>query len=666
MNSIRFRNKSILPSLILTSILSYGLLIPWTGFYWDDWPFAWIARFLGPPEFIPAFGGFRPFLGPIFTITTALVPSNPLLWQIFALLIHFLAGVSAWWALDQIWPAHKRQTLITALLLLVFPGYSQHWVAFTHINQEWIPFIFYLLSFGFTGRALRGRENSNRNSIYALLLLIAGLFPTEYFIGLEPLRFLFIFSIVSEESTGFGARLWAAVKRWWPYLLVWLLNAGWLAYYYESGAYISYDVTAAANAPVALGRLLPSLLDAFWKAGLYAWMQVLVLAAQSLTAPSTLLTLALILISFALLVFYLTHLETAGDRNDWARQAILIGAIGILLGRLPSFAAGLPLTLQSSYDRFMISMMLGGSLFVAGLVDLLKQERWRSYASAALIALAIGQQFFNANIFRRDWTRQQEIYWQFAWRIPGLEPNTLLLTDQMPLDYETDLSMTAPLNWIYAPDFERGDDLPYVLLYTEKRLGGVTLPALEADTAVEVPYRTLAFRGSTSQALVIYVPPNGCLRVLDPAFGDAATYDNLPRALTDAIPLSDPARIQTDAPDLSLPGPPFQAEPAHGWCYYYEKAELARQVGDWKSITELGRQASRLGYSPEDAFEWLPFIEAEIYTGSLGDAKALSRTAYASDARIRKGLCVLWRRFSRNTGLQEAAAGPLSEFGCRQ
>ena len=122
---------------------------------------------------------------------------------------------------------------------------------------------------------------------------------------------------------------------------------------------------------------------------------------------------------------------------------------------MPSFAAGLPLTLQSSYDRFMISMMLGGSLFVIGLIDLLiRKPSVKNYVFALLIALGIGQQFFNANIFRRDWAKQQEIYWQLAWRIPAMEPDTVLLTDQMPIDYETDLSFTAPINWMYAPDYQ--------------------------------------------------------------------------------------------------------------------------------------------------------------------------------------------------------------------
>src|SRR5512133_2323890 len=137
------------------TVLAYGLLLPLTGFYWDDWPFAWLANFRGPATFIPAFAGFRPFLGPIFLVTTWLVPASPLAWQALALVVRWLSGLAAWYALSEIWPEHKRQVLIASLLFLVFPGYSQHWVALTHINQEWIPLIFYLLSFAFTAQALR-------------------------------------------------------------------------------------------------------------------------------------------------------------------------------------------------------------------------------------------------------------------------------------------------------------------------------------------------------------------------------------------------------------------------------------------------------------------------------------------------------------------------------
>jgi hypothetical protein len=320
-----------------------------------------------------------------------------------------------------------------------------------------------------------------------------------------------------------------------------------------------------------------------------------------------------------------------------------------LLGRVPSFAAGLPLTLQSSYDRFMISMMLGGSLFVTGLIELLVRNfRIKLYAFALLIGLGIGQQFFNANIFRRDWLKQQEIYWQLAWRIPAMKPNTALLTDQLPIDYETDLSFTAPINWMYAPSYKRSSpldersNLPYALFYTEKRLGGTSLPSFEPHTEITLPIRRVSFHGSTSQALVIYMPKNGCLRVLDAARGDVITYGRQSRFLVNAIPLSDPSNIIVDMNQTAKL--PFLSEPEHQWCYYFAKAELAYQQHDWKKVIDLINNAKSLGYKPEDPFEWLAYIEAQALTGNIEAAEKLSNEEFKQDNGVRKGLCEVWKR----------------------
>ena len=669
MKSIRLSAKSIPLAFGITALLAYGLLLPFTGFYWDDWPFAWIAKFLGPAEFIPAFRGFRPFLGPIFFVTTSLIPPNPLLWQLLALVIRFISGLAAWFALNQVWPNYKRQTLVVSLLFLVFPGYSQHWVALTHINQEWIPFVFYLLSFGFTARSLRNPGKSLANTLFALLLFIAGVFPTEYFAGLEQLGFLFISVLVCAEANRLWPRFIESLKRWWPYLLIWLVDTVWLVYYYKSGAYISYDVTATQGGPV-LSQAFSTFGDALWKAGLYVWAQVLVLTAQSISTPTSLLTLALIVIVFLLSSFYFLKLEIGHtEAKPFALSAITIGVLGILFGRLPSFAAGLPLTLQSSFYRFMISMMLGGSLFMAGMVELLiKDQRAKTYVFAMLIALGIGQQFFNANIFRRDWQRQQEIYWQFAWRIPALQPDTAIITKQRTLDYETGRSMNAPLNWIYAPEIHP-PDLPYALVYSEKRLGGVVLPDLQPGSAMQLPYRTVSFHGNTSQAIVIYVPRNGCLRVFDPAFNDAETYAKFPNSLIDPISLSDPSRIIADAPPRVLPSPPFSREPTHSWCYFYEQAELARQIRDWNKVVELGRAATKQGFAPQDAFEWLPFIEAYARTGDLKSAEQITRQAWDEEPRVHRGLCVLWKRVQADgadEAIRDFASSLIGKFSCGQ
>lgn len=664
MNRRRFHGWSVPFLFFATTVAAYGLLLPQMGFYWDDWPFVWIARFLGPKEFLPAFANVRPFLGPIFFVTTSLLPPVPIYWQILALIIRFLSGLFAWFAFSQIWPQHPRGTLVAALLFLVFPGYSQHWVAFTHINQEWIPLLFYLLSFGFTARALRKPEKFRSSTLLALLFLIAGVCPTEYFVGLEPLRFLFIGVILAEETKPFRERFLETFKLWFPYLLTWLANLAWLFYYYTVGSYQSYDVEITTK-PISVSQIVFGVADAIWKAGIYLWAQGIVLIAKSLRAPSSILALFLILISFAFFACYLRRLSAPTPRNFFGRSALLLGIVGILLGRLPSFAAGLPLTLQSSNDRFMISMMIGGSLFIVGLIELIiRNVQTKNFIFALLIAIGIGQQFFNANLFRRDWLKQQEFYSQLAWRIPALQPNTLLMTDQLPVDYETDLSLTASINWMYAPDYARSN-IPYGLMYTEKRLGG-SLPSLTSNQPVKIYLRTVHFEGSTSQAVIFYMPKNGCLRVLSSTWGDEITYGRQSGYLVKAIPLSNQNLIVSETARLARV--PFLAEPPHAWCYYYTKAELARQRSDWSQVIHLFDEAISLGYKPSNAFEMLVFIEARAMTGDMDGAEKFSTEAIASDKGIRKGVCEVWKRVQINGPAQSEnvtrVEKNLAEFQC--
>lgn len=645
---MRFRLSSATrQSLTIAAItvIAYGLLLPLTGFYWDDWPFAWIAKFLGPAEFIPAFLPFRPFLGPIFYLTTSIIPLHPLAWQVFALVVRYLVGIAAWWTFTQIFPNRRTLAYLAALLMLVFPGYSQHWVALTHINQELIPFIFYLLSFGFTFKALRTKRITD--TVIALLFQVCGIFPTEYFFGIEGIRFLLLFSILQGTLS---ERFTKSLKIFLPHLLIWILNAAWLYYYYNFGPYASYAVSA--ESPNAIYYLTQAL-DALWKSGFYIWVQILTLTLSSLPAPASLLTLGLVALSFLFLTRFLLRSAQPEDADkSFALSLILTGFIGILLGRLPSLAANLPLTLQSSYDRFMISIMIGATLFIVGVIELLvRNHPARIVIFSALIALGIGQQFYNANIFRRDWEQQANIYWQMAWRIPALEPNTLLLTHQMPIDYETDLSFTAPINWMYAPNYARAD-LPYMLLYIEKRLGGSTLPALDHDIEIFYPYRTVNFNGTTSQVVVIYMPQNGCLRALDPQASIPELYPGMPDELIDAIPLSNLSRIMSNPSNPAAPM--FFPEPPHGWCYHLAKAELAISANDFDSAASHANEAVKLDLSPAEPLEWLVFVKAYALNSEIDRATGISDEVLGSGKTL-KAVCAAWAQIQTQVPARSAA-----------
>ncbi|MBL8079147.1 MAG: hypothetical protein JNM55_14375 [Anaerolineales bacterium] len=658
MNHPRRTSKTSVLIFGLLTLIAYGLLVPFTGFYWDDWPFAWIAKFLGPAEFIPAFMPFRPFLGPIFYVTTSLIPPYPIYWQVFAVVIRFVMGLSLWWSLGKLWPEKKRLNFIATLLFIVFPGYSQHWVALTHINQELIPFIFYILSFGFTFKALRA-EKPLPYTIIAILLQICGIYPTEYFFPLESLRFLLLFFFYFEGTL--ISRFFSTIRAWWAYLLVWISNALWLVYYYKFGPYNSYEVTAV-EATNYTGILL-EILDTIWKACFYIWVQIFTLLAKTITAPTSLLTIALIVVSFVILTRVGPFLQGESENKTFSIFLIITGFISILLGRIPSLAAELPLRLQTGYDRFMVSMMIGCIFFAIGAIELsIRNDKIRSTIYILLVALGIGQQFYTANVFRRDWEKQKEFYWQLTSRIPALKPNTTLLTYQLPTEYEPDLSYTGPINWMYAPNFTP-PNLPYALIFTEKRIGGSTLPSLAPDSPIKFNYRTAIFNGSTSQAVVIYMPVNGCVRVLDPSRGDVDIYSKQPDELTQAISLSNPSLI---TPDPETPASPFfldEKDPVN-WCAYFTKAELAHQLKEYEKTVNLLNEAMAIGYKPEDLNEWLIYIDSLARTGEVESANEKSLELLSQDSRMKRGVCVVWNQLKAQ-GIESAVQAQES-FGCNQ
>lgn len=665
MKNIRFELKTVPAMLLGLTILAYGLLTPWVGFYWDDWNFAWISHFLGAGEFIPAFQPFRPFLGPIFAVTTSIFHESTFGWQLFGLLVRFLVAWAAWWTFDQVWPAHKRQTLLLSLLMLVFPGYGQQWVAFTHVNQELIPLLAYILSFGITARALRSKDRFIPLTGLALLLTFLGLFTTEYFIGFEGLRLLLIWFMLGENTL--QQRSFNTAKHWLPYFAFWLANAAWLSYYYRAGGYHSYGTPGFKIFGMGPGAVIGEFINTLSTGGFASWFQVFGIFSPPVQSVAFWLSLGLGAITFTLTVFYLSKLnlpdaESSLSQDGWAGQAITLGVAGVLAGRIPSFVAGLPLSLDFSWDRFMISVLPGACLLLAGLVELLiKSDQRKLYVIALLVGLSVSHQFDEANSYRRDWDQQKSFFWQLSWRIPAMKPGTILLTHVLPMQYESDLSLSAPLNWIYAPKPD-SRQLDTILLYSTIRLGDGAFPGLEPNLPVKVPFRTASFESNTSNTVVIYFPAEGCLKVLDPIYANKKTFIALPYMLTDAITLSDPSRILPDAPPPVMPAI-LGAEPPHDWCYFYAKAELSRQTGDWNKVASLGTQAFKQGLAPIDTYEWLPFIEADARTGKVEQAQKQSGKLVKENPTLGPGLCELWSRLAAERIPDTASA--LSTLNCQ-
>jgi hypothetical protein len=162
--------------------------------------------------------------------------------------------------------------------------------------------------------------------------------------------------------------------------------------------------------------------------------------------------------------------------------------------------------------------------------------------------------------------------------------------------------------------------------------------------------------------IVLYQPETGCLRVLDEKYSGQETIPNYDSPSAKAIALSNLDRIITHPDFPALPIPKFFNHPnIEPWCYYFEKAELARQVGDYEQIVNLWEQAKEKSYKPSEAAEYLPFIEGLGFQGKLDEMVLLTQSAMDQKPSIRKSICKIWGRIETTKSIAPIDKSFISE-----
>jgi len=621
------------------TILAYGLLITKVGFYWDDLPMSWIRYQLGPEAMAQYFSSNRPVWGLLYQITTRILPFDPIYWQVFALIWRWVSGVLVWLILRELWPERPRFALGVSLLFLVYPGFNQQWGAYLY-SHFFIVLNFFLLSLYLMTRAQKGHFWLMTS--LAMLFSALNLWMHEYFFTLEVARVFVLWILIGDKQLDPRKRLRQTFNLWVPYLAVYVVAILSRLFIFNNQIY----EIGGEQAGLSAGNLLVDIPRSLWVVTFGAWRQVFQFPTSEANGPLTTILYGLAaMIAYGLVIGVLfrhqAQVPERGEKNDlW--WALGLGVFTLLVAGWPFWLTGVPVSLAYPANRSTLSFMLGVSLIIGGLVFMLPR-RYDWVLLAALVGFAVGRQFLWSNDFRRDWEAQSEMFWQMTWRAPGLEPGTIVMMNE-ELKYYADNSIGASLNLIYAPD-NHSDHVDYVLFYPTNRLGGA-LTELGPDIPVEYDYLAAEFEGNTSQMVVFYYAPPGCLRLLDP---EIDPYNHL---IPDDSLLRDAARLSTSTLILNEPVARmpkiYPEEPAHNWCYYFERADLARQMGNWEQVAELGDAGFGLDDYPNDPLERFVFIEGYAHVGEWDKALEYSQVSYeVSKKYFGPLLCRLWDRIER-------------------
>jgi hypothetical protein len=661
--------------LLVVSFLAYGLLIPYLGLYWDDFPLAWIANQHGPEGLERYFSTNRPLWGLLYRVTTPLLGTSLPGWHVFAILGRWAAAVALWGVLRLLFPRPAHIAAWASLFFVVYPGFGQQFIALLY-SHFFVILIAFILSLYFHILALRRRRYFWPFSSAALLLSAVNLLAMEYFFFLELLRPVLVAIALYEPQASRRGWLVSSLGHALPYLALFLAVGVWRAFFfpYQTQNYELQLLEHARSQPLSTLLLLAErIAGSLWVTIGAAWGLAFRLPDFENLGLRALVLFGLV--SAGLTVLLAVYLARLPGPPLTLRKGLRTGAGAVLLGLLFCLAAGWPFWLIGfppelvfPRDRFTLPFIIGASLVAAGVIHMLPGWLWSKALLAALVVgLSAGYQVQLASSYRQEWTAQKRLFWQMTWRMPDLLPGTTLLINELPMKHYTDNSLTAALNWIYDSN-NPSQQMGYMLYYPTLRLGS-GLPAYASNLPIQQDYLAASFRGSTSQMVALYYSPPGCLRVLEP---ELDTYNNtLPEAMKRAAAHSSLAPILPEAAPgkVRLPVDLYGQEPARDWCYYFQHADLARQQKDWEKVGALGDIALALDDRPNHPAERVPFIEGYAHLGRWEQSREQSLLSAASAPGYEKTLCILWNRISREVPggaeKQEAVRTIKAELGCQ-
>ncbi|MCD6356510.1 MAG: hypothetical protein J7L66_04410, partial [Anaerolineaceae bacterium] len=163
----------------------------------------------------------------------------------------------------------------------------------------------------------------------------------------------------------------------------------------------------------------------------------------------------------------------------------------------------------------------------------------------------------------------------------------------------------------------------------------------------EKNYRSFFFRGNTADIITFLYQPPGCLKILDRKYSNSITNPNLSFRQVKEISFSSLDRIQ-EYPQNYPFEPLFGEQAENSWCYYFEKADLARQFGKYAEIVRLGDEAISAGQTPRVASEWLPFLEGYLWNAKWEKAEWIIIEIQNAKGNYNDGLCYTLKRVKNN------------------
>lgn len=656
--------------LLVICVLAYGLMIPSLGYYWDDWPYAWSNHVFGPGGYPDYVALDRPYSAWIFMGLATVFGEQPLGYHISALLLYWACAVLFWWLIKIVWTNHDREAFWAALLFAIYPGFLGHPQGIIY-NHHFAAMALYLFSLVGMIKALRSpKERPLWKTILiwwlpSVVALLISQFTIEYFIGWEVVRVGLAWIVIRDLKSQDSNHSWSRWLTLLPYWLVTFIFLYWRVFIFQFPTYQPYFW----EQDIVVKDWLVHILTQIFNADLYSWRYAFPKLSRGKFSYWFWGVYLILWIASSVLAFWILRLRNGNkqireDKNAktparFGLQTLGVAVLGSMFAGAPFWLTGLTLDIGSQFSsRFTLAFIPWAALLLTSGFYFISKIRLKIIKTAIAVMMAVlvggstAWHFWNANVYRNDWIEVQGYFQQLVQRIPGLEPGTsLVINDMRSISLYQDDSLTAILNWTYAPDFS-GREMPYIMQYLSVRIGD-EIPALQPGLPIEHDYRSLNFSGSTDKVIAVYYQSGGCVRVLDESDG-LFLPNGFPEEMKGVLPLSNLTLIQTQVdtpatPPLHL----FDLEGPDTWCQTFEKADLASQMGDWDQVVTLGDDARKQSLKAGDPSEMFVFLEGYLRAGQIETALEVSREmSIESEGLLDDEICTLWTLIQAETGIE--------------
>ena len=627
--------------LIIVAIIAVGCLlyIPCMtklGLYRDDWNNFYNLVVRGPETLVKAYNADRPADGYLIAVLYRFFGTNITAYFIWNLCCRILGSIFFALSLLLIWPRTPKMAGLAGILAVTFPGFLQQVDGIAYVPHQ-TAMLCFMLSLWLTALACEPGQKS-WNALFTFLSMLfsfASMMLMEYYIGMEIYRLGLIY-MMNREQAGRGKprSFIQCLLSYLPYLLPVAGFLAWRVFFFKAtrtGADVMTEIIQPflVHPKHEIADAGVRILKNVWKLFAGVWTIPAYNLLNSLDMKSFVKALipAVIIVAAGQFFLFLMHrrktdesvLDADNESAQWLWYGLICGAIAVL----PLVISGHDINFSASLDRFAWPGMIGTILFLTGLLGSLENRVLRNVLTIAAMFICVFVQVQNQVKYTDIWKNTKDYWQQLIWRAPSLEAGTTIVTGGTILA-EEDYEIFAPASMIYYPLVDSWAPVSAEILSEN------TARDIRMGEKVYRQVREIYTEKDYSQLLAISKPDeNTCLRVIngnEPIYS-VRDYSKIPEIGS----FSKTEQILTDPETQSIYPFFLGEEQEHGWCYYYEKMELALQTGNAEEAASLADEAAAKGLSAGDSIELLPVIEAYILTGRAEDAIPLAEEIRKND-----------------------------------